>query len=126
MPELRLRVIAEDHISAVVPQVSLFNMFREHLWLTGAKKGCDQAAAPARWHPRSTARGSTNLTKTMPLGFGEVGITGGALVIANAVFGAAGRHVRTPTDHLGRGALTWVRPRIVRWLRMAGVNSGLA
>jgi len=29
-----------------------------------------------------------------------------------------------PIDHLGKGAVTWVRPRMVRWLRMAAISSG--
>jgi xanthine dehydrogenase YagT iron-sulfur-binding subunit len=47
MPELRLRINGEDHIADVAPQVSLLDVLREHLWLTGTKKGCDQGACGA-------------------------------------------------------------------------------
>ena len=47
MPELRLRINGEDHIAEVAPQVSLLDLLREHLWLTGTKKGCDQGACGA-------------------------------------------------------------------------------
>jgi xanthine dehydrogenase YagT iron-sulfur-binding subunit len=45
--ELRLRINGSDHIAEVAPQVSLLDVLREHLWLTGTKKGCDQGACGA-------------------------------------------------------------------------------
>ena len=47
MPSLRLSINGEDHIADVAPQVSLLDLLREHLWLTGTKKGCDQGACGA-------------------------------------------------------------------------------
>ena len=47
MPELRLRINVEDHIADVAPQISVLDLLREHVWLTGTKKGCDQGACGA-------------------------------------------------------------------------------
>ena len=47
MPELRLRINGEDHIADVAPQTSVLDLLREHVWLTGTKKGCDQGACGA-------------------------------------------------------------------------------
>lgn len=47
MPELRLSINGEERIAKVAPQVSLLDVLREHLWLTGTKKGCDQGACGA-------------------------------------------------------------------------------
>ena len=47
MPELRLRINGEEQIADVATQVSLLDLLREHLWLTGTKKGCDQGACGA-------------------------------------------------------------------------------
>ncbi len=47
MTELRLNINGEDRVAKVAPQVSLLDVLREHLWLTGTKKGCDQGACGA-------------------------------------------------------------------------------
>ena len=47
MPELRLSINGEEHVAEVATQVSLLDLLREHLWLTGTKKGCDQGACGA-------------------------------------------------------------------------------
>jgi xanthine dehydrogenase YagT iron-sulfur-binding subunit len=47
MPELRLRINGEDRVANVAIQTSLLDALREHLWLTGTKKGCDQGACGA-------------------------------------------------------------------------------
>ena len=47
MPELRLRINGADHKADVSPQVSLLDVLREHLWLTGTKKGCDARSSAA-------------------------------------------------------------------------------
>jgi xanthine dehydrogenase YagT iron-sulfur-binding subunit len=47
MPELRLSINGEERVAEVATQVSLLDLLREHLWLTGTKKGCDQGACGA-------------------------------------------------------------------------------
>ncbi|PXY22816.1 2Fe-2S iron-sulfur cluster-binding protein [Prauserella muralis] len=47
MAELRVRVNGADHLLDIPPQVSLLDALREHLGLTGTKKGCDQGACGA-------------------------------------------------------------------------------
>src|SRR5215217_2590244 len=47
MPELRLSINGGEHVAEVATQVSLLDLLREHLWLTGTKKGCDQGACGA-------------------------------------------------------------------------------
>jgi xanthine dehydrogenase YagT iron-sulfur-binding subunit len=47
MTELRLRVNGRDEVLKVAPQVSLLDVLREYLGLTGTKKGCDQGACGA-------------------------------------------------------------------------------
>ncbi len=47
MSEFRLSINGEDRLVTVAPQVSLLDVLREHLWLTGTKKGCDQGACGA-------------------------------------------------------------------------------
>ncbi|MBK1785512.1 2Fe-2S iron-sulfur cluster-binding protein [Prauserella cavernicola] len=47
MAEVRLRVNGADHPLDIQPQVSLLDALREHLGLTGTKKGCDQGACGA-------------------------------------------------------------------------------
>jgi xanthine dehydrogenase YagT iron-sulfur-binding subunit len=45
--EITLRINGSDRILAVEPRVSLLDALREHLHLTGAKKGCNQGACGA-------------------------------------------------------------------------------
>jgi xanthine dehydrogenase YagT iron-sulfur-binding subunit len=45
--ETRLRVNGADRTLQLPPQVSLLDALREHLGLTGTKKGCDQGACGA-------------------------------------------------------------------------------
>ncbi len=45
--EVRLRVNGADRTLQLAPQVSLLDALREHLGLTGTKKGCDQGACGA-------------------------------------------------------------------------------
>jgi xanthine dehydrogenase YagT iron-sulfur-binding subunit len=45
--EVRLRVNGSEAVLDLVPQVSLLDVLREHLGLTGTKKGCDQGACGA-------------------------------------------------------------------------------
>ncbi|MFI6031735.1 (2Fe-2S)-binding protein [Amycolatopsis magusensis] len=47
MTELRLRVNGATTVLSLPPQVSLLDALREHLGLTGTKKGCDQGACGA-------------------------------------------------------------------------------
>ncbi|XVV00481.1 (2Fe-2S)-binding protein [Actinosynnema sp. CA-248983] len=47
MVEISLRVNGTDERLDVQPQVSLLDALREHLGLTGTKKGCDQGACGA-------------------------------------------------------------------------------
>ena len=47
MTDLRLRVNGRDEVLAVAPQVSLLDVLREYVGLTGTKKGCDQGACGA-------------------------------------------------------------------------------
>ncbi|QFU92198.1 2Fe-2S iron-sulfur cluster-binding protein [Amycolatopsis sp. YIM 10] len=47
MTELRLRVNGTARALSLPPQVSLLDALREHLGLTGTKKGCDQGACGA-------------------------------------------------------------------------------
>ncbi|PXY17681.1 (2Fe-2S)-binding protein [Prauserella coralliicola] len=47
MVEVRLRVNGADEPLDIQPQVSLLDALREHLGLTGTKKGCDQGACGA-------------------------------------------------------------------------------
>ena len=47
MTELRLRVNGATTALSLPPQVSLLDALREHLGLTGTKKGCDQGACGA-------------------------------------------------------------------------------
>jgi xanthine dehydrogenase YagT iron-sulfur-binding subunit len=45
--EVRLRVNGVEHVLTIDPRVSLLDALREHLHLTGTKKGCDQGACGA-------------------------------------------------------------------------------
>jgi xanthine dehydrogenase YagT iron-sulfur-binding subunit len=47
MPELRLRVNGNDARVEVEPRVSLLDLLRDGLGLTGTKKGCNQGACGA-------------------------------------------------------------------------------
>ena len=47
MTEFRLRVNGREEVLTVAPQVSLLDVLREYLGLTGTKKGCDQGACGA-------------------------------------------------------------------------------
>jgi xanthine dehydrogenase YagT iron-sulfur-binding subunit len=47
MPAVLLRVNGTTHELDLEPQVSLLDALREHLGLTGTKKGCDQGACGA-------------------------------------------------------------------------------
>ncbi|GAA5038041.1 xanthine dehydrogenase YagT iron-sulfur-binding subunit [Thermocatellispora tengchongensis] len=47
MAEISLRVNGSAHELDIQPQVSLLDALREHLGLTGTKKGCDQGACGA-------------------------------------------------------------------------------
>jgi xanthine dehydrogenase YagT iron-sulfur-binding subunit len=44
---VRLRINGRDHFLQIEPRVSLLDALREHLDLTGAKKGCDQGTCGA-------------------------------------------------------------------------------
>jgi xanthine dehydrogenase YagT iron-sulfur-binding subunit len=45
--EVKLSVNGESHVVALEPRVSLLDALREHLDLTGSKKGCDQGTCGA-------------------------------------------------------------------------------
>jgi xanthine dehydrogenase YagT iron-sulfur-binding subunit len=45
--DLELTVNGETHVLALEPRVSLLDALREHLLLTGTKKGCDQGTCGA-------------------------------------------------------------------------------
>ncbi|MGW4639029.1 (2Fe-2S)-binding protein [Sphaerisporangium sp. NPDC004334] len=47
MVEVQLRINGTVHTCEIPPQVSLLDVLREHLGLTGTKKGCDQGACGA-------------------------------------------------------------------------------
>ena len=47
MTSIHLRVNGADHALSIDPRVSLLDALREHLLLTGTKKGCDQGACGA-------------------------------------------------------------------------------
>ncbi|MFC7329662.1 2Fe-2S iron-sulfur cluster-binding protein [Marinactinospora rubrisoli] len=47
MVEVRIRINGVDRELDIPPQVSLLDALREHLGLTGTKKGCDQGACGA-------------------------------------------------------------------------------
>jgi xanthine dehydrogenase YagT iron-sulfur-binding subunit len=47
MVEVHLEINGSDAVLAVEPRVSLLDALREHLELTGTKKGCDQGACGA-------------------------------------------------------------------------------
>ena len=47
MTELRLRVNGHEEVLTIAPQLSLLDVLREYLGLTGTKTGCDQGACGA-------------------------------------------------------------------------------
>ncbi|RCV49499.1 2Fe-2S iron-sulfur cluster-binding protein [Marinitenerispora sediminis] len=47
MVEVRIRVNGVEEVLDVEPRVSLLDTLREHLGMTGTKKGCDQGACGA-------------------------------------------------------------------------------
>lgn len=73
-------------------RTSLLDLLRDHLGLAGSKKGCDQEACGActvLWADIADPQASPGAR-----GIGEIGITGVAAAIANAVFNATGRRMR--------------------------------
>ena len=87
----------------IEPRASLVYALREHLDLTGVKKGCDQVTGwvdgrrvLACLTLAITCEGHDATTSSNPLGVkgdGEIGRVGAAAAIANAVFHATGRRV---------------------------------
>src|SRR5207244_47070 len=45
--EMRLRVNGTDHVAQIDPRTTLLDCLREHLQLTGTKKGCDHGQCGA-------------------------------------------------------------------------------
>lgn len=68
--EIELTANGSRHRLRLDPRVTVLDASREHLGLTGSKKGCDLAS------------------------IGEIGIAGINAAIASAVFHAAGKRVR--------------------------------
>ncbi len=90
----------------VAPWTTLLDVLREHLDLTGTKKGCDHGQCGACTVLLNGKRINSCLTLAImqdgaevvkPLGakgLGEVGIVGVVAAIANAVFHATGKRIR--------------------------------
>ena len=49
--EMTLNVNGRDHRLSLDPRTTLLDALREHIGLTGSKRGCDQGQRQARQHP---------------------------------------------------------------------------
>jgi hypothetical protein len=99
-----LTINGQVHELRIEPRVSLLDALREHLGLTGSKKGCDQGTCGACTVWVEGRRVEDRVTGPLGVkGVGEIGQVGSAAAIANAVYHATGyrpRELPIAAEHL--------------------------